>query len=165
VSTLSDARDAPYRPQLDRLPDARRGAVPILDPVLLGYVALMLGSAVAGLLALYNAVVLRRPRLALIAVGTGAAGWVAFGAAAVAMIAAGLDQAAPLLLVARLLSLGFGILLAWSQWASARGHRFLAGPVVALLPSLLVALALTFVLPWRTQLLMQGFWLLLFDRG
>jgi hypothetical protein len=147
------------------VPDARRGAVPLLEPVLLGYVALMLGTAAAALLALYNAVALRRWGLALVALAIGAVGWAGFGGVALVMASAGVEEPALLLLAARVLSVGFGVLLAWSQWEAARGHGFLDGKAVPLLPSILAGFALTLMLPWRTQLLLQGLWPLLFPHG
>jgi hypothetical protein len=149
---------------LQRVPDARRAPWPLLPPVLFPYLALMLGSAVAALAALYNAIGLRRPRLALVALAVGAVGWVGFGLLFAVVVSAGVGNPALALLCARLLNVGLGTLLAWSQWAHARGHEFLNGRTVVLLHAVLAAFIAVLVIPRRPQLVLEGLWMILLRR-
>jgi hypothetical protein len=146
---------------LQRVPDARRAAWPLLPPVFLPYVALMLGPAVAALAALYNALALRRPRIALIAVALGIVGWVGFGVLFALVVSGGVRSPLLALLPARLLNIGLGVLLAWSQWAHVRGHDFLNGRTVVLLHAVLVAFLAVLVIPTRPQLVLEGLWMIL----
>lgn len=146
---------------LQCLPDARRALWPLLPPAALAYLALMLGAAPAALCALYNAVALRRPRPAALAIVVGVVGWVGFGVVFGLLVAAGLKPVALAVLFARIVNVGLGVLLAWSQWAHARGHGFLKGRMLPLLPIVLAAFAAVMLLPHRLWLLLQGLWFLL----
>jgi len=148
---------------LQRVPDGRRASLPLLSPVFFPYAALMLGPAVAGACALYNAVALRRGGLAVVAVVLGLLGWVGFGFVVAAAVAGGLENGLLALLPARLLNVGFGTLLAWSQWGHVRGHQFLDGKAVPLLHAVLVAFAAIFIIPLRARLLLEGLWPLLYQ--
>jgi hypothetical protein len=146
---------------LQRVPDARRSSVPVFSPVFFPYVALILGLPVAAACAFYNAVALRRWPLALAAVTIGVLGWVGFGLVCVLAVHAGLENFLLALLPARLLNVGLGVVLAWSQWAHARGHGFLGGSTIPLLPAVLVAFVIRLVLPAQPLLVLEGLWLLL----
>jgi hypothetical protein len=141
--------------------DARRAPWPLLPPVLFPYVALMLGAAVAAVLALYNALALRRPRPAVVALVVGALGWAGFGFLFAMLVGGGLKNGALALLPARLLNVGLGVLLAWSQWSYVRGHRFLDGRTVPLLHGVLAAFVATLVIPLRPRLVLEGLWVIL----
>jgi hypothetical protein len=143
---------------LQRVPDARRAPLPLFPPVLLPYVALMLGVAVAGLLALYNSLALRRARPAMVAVAVGVVGWLGFGSLFSMLWAAGLHNALLALLFARLLNVGLGAALAWSQWSHVRGHTFLDGRTVVLLHAVLAAFVLVLVMPFKLRLALEGLW-------
>lgn len=146
---------------LQRVPDARRAPWPLLPPALLPYVALMLGVAVASLLAAYNALALRRARLALVALAVGIAGWLGFGLLFSLALSGGLQNVLLALLPARLVNVLLGVLLAWTQWGHVRGHAFLDGPTVALVHAVLAAFVAVLILPIRPQLLLEGLWPLL----
>lgn len=146
---------------LQGVPDGRRAPWPVLPPVSLPYAALLLGSGVAAALALYNAVCLRRARLASIALAAGIAGWLGFGVLVTATFAGGSRELALALLPARLWNVALGALLAWSQWSHVRGHAFLGGRAVALLHVVVVAFLVFFALPARPLLVLQGLWGLL----
>jgi hypothetical protein len=146
---------------LQRVPDARRAPLHLFPPVLLPYVALMLGVAVAGLVALYNSLALRRARAAIVAAAIGVAGWLGFGFLFAMLVAAGLHNVLLALLPVRLLNVGLGAVLAWSQWSHVRGHTFLGGRTVVLLPAVLAAFVLVLVMPVRLRLVLEGLWLVL----
>lgn len=149
---------------LQRVPNGRRAPVRLFTAVFLPYASLMLGPAVAAACALYNALALRRVRPAVVAVFLGLAGWVGFGFFLEVVVSAGLKTPSLALLPGRLMNIGVGVLLAWSQWAYVRGHRFLDGRVVGLLPSVMVAFAIFVFLPRVPGLLLQGAWQVLFLR-
>ena len=146
---------------LQRVPDARRAPLQLFPPVLLPYVALMLGIAVAGLLALYNSLALRRAKPAIVAVAVGVVGWLGFGFLFAMLVAGGLDNIPLALLPVRLLNVGLGAVLAWSQWSHVRGHTFLDGRTVVLLHAVLVALAIALLMPVRLRLVLEGLWMVL----
>jgi hypothetical protein len=147
--------------RLARVPDARRSRWPVFDPAFLPYAALMIGAAPAALLATWNAAGMRRAWPALAALLLGVASWIGFGSIVAVTFAGGLKNAALVVILARLANLGFGLLLAWMQWDHVRGHRFLKGGVVPLLPAVLATLALTLLLPWKVLLVLWGLWQLL----
>ena len=156
------APDPPAFPLLlQRVPDARRARAPLLPAIFLPYVALMLGSGVAAACALYNAIALRRMRLVVWAVVLGVLGWVGFNLVIGIVIRLGLSNVVLAVLPARLVNLGLGALLAWTQWAHVRGHTFLAGRTVPLLHAVLAAFALVLVLPVPAKLVLEGLWVLL----
>ena len=145
-----------YTAVLARVPDGRRGKLPLFGPVLLGYLALLLGAPLAAACAGYNALVLRRARPFLAALAVGAFGWFAFGFLFQLLWSRGGRNVALLLLAGRLLHVSLGCLLAWSQWAHFRGHRFLEGREVPLLPAVLCAMALTALVPPLVILAIMG---------
>ncbi|MGH9884676.1 MAG: hypothetical protein ACREBE_04060 [bacterium] len=153
-----------YTPVLGRVPDARRAPIPLFPPAVLGYLALMLGAGVAGTLALWNALALRRAGVALVSLALGLVGWAGYGAVIVATASSGVKNVAVLLLLARVFSLAIGIVLAWHQTAQVRGHSFLDGRTVPLLPCIVAGLVLSLLLPWRVLLVLMGYWPLL-SRG
>ncbi len=150
-----------YTPVLGRTPDAVRAPAPLFPAYALVYVALMAGSAAAGIAALYNAVLLRRARLAAAAIVLSAAGWLGFGAAVQAAVSVGVKNVGLWLVCGRLASILVGSLLCWSQVAHVRGHQFLEGRVVPLLPVVLAMVGLVLVVPFRALLVMEGLWQLL----
>jgi hypothetical protein len=125
----------------------------------------MLGSGVAGALALYNALALRRVRPALVAIVVGLVGWAGFGFLFALAVDGGLRNPMLALLPARLVNVGLGVLLAWSQWAHARGHEFLEGRTIPLLHGVLAAFAAVMLMPTRPRLVLEGLWLLLLRRA
>ena len=159
---MLDAPAMDYTPVLGRVPDARKSLVPLFPPAALGYLGLMLGAGVAGTLALWNSLALRRPKAALVALGLGLAGWAGFGVVILAAASFGVKNAAVILVLARVFSLAIGILLAWHQMAYVRGHSFLDGKTVPLLPCILAGLAVSLLLTRRVMLLLLGCWPLLF---
>lgn len=149
---------------LQRVPDARRSRVPLFPAVAFPYVALMLGTAAAALLALYNAVALRRAKPVVAAAVLGVLGWLGFGLLTGLVFSQGLHDRSLALLPARLLSVGLGALLAWSQWAYVRGHDFLDGADISLVRVVVVAFAAVMLLSLRHLLLLQGLWQILLLR-
>jgi hypothetical protein len=152
---------SPLVARLSRVPDARRSRLPLFEPAFLPYAALMIGAAPAAVVALWNAVGVRRWRPAALALVCGVAGWVGFGIIIQLLLGAGWRSLSLAIIVARLANLGFGLLLARSQWAYARGHRFLGGRAVPLLPAVVVTLVVTLVLPSTALLATWGAWQLL----
>ena len=151
--------------RLRRHPDARLGRWKLLPAMLLGYVGLLLGPAVAGVLAAVNALSLRRFGLAASMLLFGALSWVACGMAAVLVAKfAGVKSIGMLIITSRLLSATAGIAMAFYMAPHVRGHEFLRGRVVSLLEPVLAGTVLTFVLPARPLLVVAGFWPLLFWR-
>lgn len=143
-------------PALARVPDARRGAFRLFDPVLLAYLALILGGSLAGLLGVVNGVALRRPRLALTALGLAVASWLGFWVTVEGLSRAGVSSAQALVLAGRLVHMAAGGALAWSQWAHLRGHQFLDGRVVSTLGGVVMATAAFIALPWQARLWLWG---------
>ena len=136
-----------YAPVLSRVPDARLGKTPLLHPILFGYLALALGSAVAAGAAFYNALSLRLWREMAVAFGLGLAGWFGCHLLVNRLWDAGFRNIPLLLLTCRLCHVAIGALLALSQWSSFRGHRFLGGGAVSLVGAVVTGIALQFVLP------------------
>jgi hypothetical protein len=150
-----------YTPVLDGIPDARRAPLPLFPPAVLGYLALMLGAGVAGLFALWNALALRRAGAAALAVILGLVGWLGFWVIVEATARAGLKNAALLVLLGRFFSLLVGIALAWHQAAYVRGHSFLEGKTVPLLPCIVAGFVISLILPARAIVVLLGYWPLL----
>lgn len=145
-----------YAPALAREPDARRAPFPLCDPVLLGYLSLVLGAPLACLAGLVNGVGLRRPRLVLIAIVLGVLGWFGFGAVIELLDRSGIRNVPLILLIARMWHIAVGALLAWSQWPHVRGHRFLDGRTVSTLGGVILATAASLALPFPTLLRLWG---------
>lgn len=159
---MADGFAHPLR--LQRFPDARRGRLPIAAPVLLGYCAFLLGAGGAALLGLWNAALLRRPGLFAGTLVLGALGWIAFGLCGALLLGAGVKTIQLVLLAGRLAGIAFGVLLAVFQARHVRGHVFLDGALIPLLPAVFGAFALQYVLPPKVLVVIQGFWLLLLPR-
>ncbi len=152
--------DHPLR--LQHFPDGRKGRLPLATPVVLGYSAFLLGAGGAALLGLWNAALLRRPWLFLWTFLIGAAGWAGFGALAVVLVGAGVKTPQLVLLAGRLAGIAFGIALAVLHARHVRGHVFLDGAVIPILPAVLAGFALQYVLAPRVLLAVQGLWPLFF---
>ena len=142
-------------PQLRRYPDARRSALPLFDAVLLPYLALLFGSAVGGLVACFNAVAVRRFKLAAASLAAGAVGWLLF-APLVGMIDRATGNVALAMLAGRAMHFVVGSLLFLVQRPYVRGHAFLGGSVLPVLRVYVVALLITLFLPGSILLLLLG---------
>ena len=153
---MTQGLDQPLR--LRRFPDGRKGRLPLATPVVLGYSSLLLGAGGAALLGLWNAALLRRPWLFLWTLLLGAAGWFGFGAMAVALLGAGVQTPQLVLLAGRLAGIGFGIALAALHARHVRGHVFLGGAVIPILPAVIAGFALQYLLAPRVMLAVQGLW-------
>jgi hypothetical protein len=141
------------RPSLRRYPDGRRAAAPQLEPLLLPYIALMFGSAVAALFAAYNAVVIRRFGLAVLSLLLGISGWIA----CVLMAAAASEKNVVFtLLGVRVLHFLAGGLLFFMQRPYVHGSAFLHGRIAPVRASYLAALAAAWFMPVRLLLILLG---------
>lgn len=149
------APDAPLRPLLQRYPNARAASVPLLEPVLLPYVSLLLGSACAGALAAYNAIAMRRWALAAVCVAIGAAGWLAFAAIVIGVENANANVRL-VIFVGRAMQFILGGVLFALQRRSVRGHEFLHGRMLPLPATYLLAFGLAMVMPGTVLALMLG---------
>lgn len=150
------AEEELLRPSLRRYPDARRAAAPQLDPVLLPYVALMFGSAVAGVLAFYNAVVVRRFGNAFLSLLFGAFGWIACVRIVVAANRAQVENVVLILLAVRVLHFVIGGVLFLVQRPYVHGSVFLHGSVAPVHISYIAAFAAALLLPTRVLLFLLG---------
>ena len=148
--------DAPLQPLLRRYPDAREARVPLIEPVLLPYVALMFGSSAAALLATYNSIALRRWGLAALSVAMGIIGWLAFAAIVLAALAHPDWNLHLAVLGGRALHFLLGGLLLFQQRRIVHGHAFLGGRMVPMRASYLLAFGLAFVIPNTIVALMLG---------
>ncbi len=149
------AGDLSLRPLLERHPDARRAKGPLLQPVLLPYLALIFGSGVASLAACYNALMMKRGGLAAKSLLVGLLGTIAF--VVVGGIALRLGAApAVAIILGRVIHFAFGGLLFAMQRPHVRGNEFLSGPMAPLLPSYLATIAISIFLPARISLLLLG---------
>jgi len=148
--------ESALRPLLKRYPDAHRSAAPLLEPILLPYVSLIFGSAVAAVAAAYNGVIIKRTGLVLRSLLLGALGWVAFILVVVLARQAGIENPRVLLILGRTMHFGFGAVLYLIHRPYFRGHEFLGGRAVALLPSYLTAFVISMMLPPRLELLLLG---------
>jgi hypothetical protein len=147
--------DLTLRPLLRRHPDARRAKAPLLQPILLPYLALIFGSGVAALVACYNALMLKRGGLAGYSLLAGAGGMLSFLLVAGNAIHFGAEPAVALIL-GRVVHFAFGGLLFALQRPHLRGNEFLGGPVAPLLPSYFGAIVISLLLPSRLSLLLLG---------
>jgi hypothetical protein len=149
------AGDLTLRPLLSRHPDARRAKAPLLQPILLPYLALIFGSGVAALAACYNALMMRRGGLAARSLLAGAGGTIAFLVVAGNAIHFGAETVVAIIL-GRVVHFAFGGLLFSMQRPHIRGNEFLGGPMAPLLPSYLAAIAISLLLPSPLTLLLLG---------
>ena len=147
--------DLVLRPLLSGHPDARRARTPLLQPVLLPYLALIFGSGVASLASCYNALAMKRGRLAGYSLLAGAGGMLAFLLVASSAIHFGMVPAVAVIL-GRVVHFGFGGLMFSMQRPYVRGNEFLGGPVAPLLPSYGVAVGIFIFLPARLSLFLLG---------
>jgi hypothetical protein len=143
------------RPLLKRYPDARRAPIPLVEPVLLPYLALLFGSAVAGVVAAYNAVAIRRFGLAALSLAAGAAGWAAFALLVIRVEDAhgNLELA---LIVGRILHFIIGGWLFLTERPYLRGHAFLQGRMLPVVLTYVVAFVIALVMPADIWLLLTG---------
>jgi hypothetical protein len=121
--------------------------VPLFAPIFFGYSALMLGSGVTAVLAAYNALALRRFGLAFVNLALGLCGLLVSMVALFGVLALGVENPHLVVLTGRLVQIGFGALIAWTQWRHVGGHDFLDGKTIPLLGSLLAAFGLVLLLP------------------
>ena len=148
--------DVLLRPSLRQYPDARRGPLPLIEPVLLPYLALMFGSGVAGIVAFYNAITIRRVGNAVATLLVGGVGWLTSLIIAGAANHAGVTNLALVLLGLRVMHFLIGGAFFFLQRPYVRGHAFLGGRMAPALASYLVAFAITWFLPVWVLLLLLG---------
>lgn len=146
--------ESSLRPLLARYPDARLGKAPLLEPILFPYLGLIFGVA-AGLAGAYNAIVLRRVRLALLSVLISLTGCVLFYVTLVIARSTGLSIPV-VLIISRSIHFALGGVLYFLHRPHFRGHQFHDGSTVPMLPSYLAAIMLSVVLPWRVTLVLLG---------
>lgn len=152
---MSESPD-PSKPLLRRHPDARKGRAPLLHPILLPYLALMFGSAVAGLAGTFNALMLRRTSLALKSLAIGAAGWLSFMLVVALVRKAGVENVAVAVVIGRVMHFALGGALYFVHRPHFRGHEFLNGKTAPLLGSYLVAILASMYMPAKLTLLLLG---------
>ncbi len=143
-------------PRLGRFPDARRATLRLLEPSLLPYVALMFGSALAALLACFNALALRRFGSAAASLAVGLIGWASFGVVVTAGARMHIGHIALALLVGRAVHFLLGSVLYFMQRPHLLGHAFLGGRMVPLRVSYLTAFLLAIYLPGSIMLALLG---------
>lgn len=143
------------QPLLSRYPDARQGKVRLFDPILFPYVALIFGFG-AALLGVYNAVSLRRTRLALVSLLIGLAGCLLLVVTFVVARRLGVEKPAVALIVGRTVHFALGVLLYFIHRPHFHGHEFQDGETVPVLQSYVVAILLSMIVPWRVTLLLLG---------
>jgi hypothetical protein len=148
--------DAPLEPLLRRYPDGRKATVPLLEAVLLPFVALMFGTPAAAALAAYNAIAIRRWGLAAAAIALGIAGWLGFAWIIFAAAAHRQWNIQMVVVAGRALHLVLGGVLYLQQRRTVHGHQFLGGSVVPLRASYLLAFGLQFVIPGPLLALLLG---------
>jgi hypothetical protein len=153
---IEQTAQAVYRPVLGSVPDGRRSRLPLFDPLFCGYLAPMLGSLVAAVPAVYNAIALRRVAPALVALAIGIGGRDGFGFLLVSLVESGVKNIALVVLAGRVFHAVLGILIGASQWPYVRGHRILGGKTLPLLYGVLAAVALTALLPGKLTLALLG---------
>lgn len=146
----------PLRPLLRRYPDARRASVPLIEPLLLPYVALLFGSSAAAALAAYNSFAIRRRALAALCLAIGIAGWLAFAFIVIVAEAHPQWNLRIAVLFGRAIHFALGGLLYFVQRRTTNGHEFLHGSMVPMRASYLIAFGLAFVIPWRILAVMLG---------
>lgn len=144
------------KPLLARHPDARRAPAPLLEPILLPYVAIMFGSVVAAAVATYNALMLRRPALIARSLLLGVMGWLGFLMMPALLRPAGITNLSVAVILGRLVHFAIGGVMFWIFRPHAGGHEFLGGKNVPLLPSYLVAFLIAWNLPARVTLMLLG---------
>lgn len=150
------ADGTPFRPLLQRHPDARRGSAPLLHPVLFPYLALIFGSLIAGIAGAYNAAVLRRGWLMVQSLLIGAAGWISFLFVVAALGQLGVENVSLAVIGGRVVHFALGGLLFFVHRPHFRGHEFLHGRTAPLLASYLVAIFASIYLPNKLELILLG---------
>jgi len=153
---LAEESSSPLRPPLQRQPDGRRAPARLFSAVTLVYLSFILGPAVGAVAALYNAVCIRRLSNAASSLLLGLLGWAMFAFVAIAAQRVGFDNAPAIFLATRALHFGVGGLLALTQARYLRGHAHLGGDELPLLPTFLLAFAITLFAPWRLMLILWG---------
>jgi hypothetical protein len=146
------ADDLTLRPLLARHPDARRAKAALLPPILLPYIALMFGSGIAALAAVYNALMMRRVGLAVRSLLVGAAGWFAF----FLIITNADDHIRVLVIVGRVVHFLCGGLLYRMQRAHFAGSQFLHGAALPLVRSYVGAFVVYLFLPAKIVAFLLG---------
>ena len=145
------------KPHLERYPDARRGAAPLLDPVLLPYLALMFGSLVAAVGAVYNAVVLKRFGLAVRSILVGTLGWISFQFV-VALVVHLVGNVSVGVIAGRVVHFALGGVLYAMHRPYFRGHEFLSGRTIPLFASYALAILISLKMPWKVAARLLGAW-------
>ena len=142
------------RPLLARYPDARLGKAPLIDPIVFPYVALVFGfgAAIAGV---YNAIVLRRLRLALLTTLIGLTGCLLFLGTLVIGHRLGTIPAV-LLIIGRTIHFACGGALYFLHRPHFQGHEFHRGASIPMLPSYIATFMLSRLIPWRVTLVLLG---------
>jgi hypothetical protein len=152
--------DLAPRPLLSRYPDARRGMGTLIEPALLPYLALMFGSLVAGAVGAYNALMLKRPGLALRSLAVGAAGWIAFlFVLATVRGPLGIENVSVGVIIGRIVHFALGGALYVMHRPHFSGHTFKHGTTAPLLGSYLTSILVSMVLPSRVTLFLLGVWI------
>lgn len=126
------ASAASYQPVLGGVPDARKSPIPLVDPILLGYLSFILGAPFAAACGTLNALLLRRWLLALESLAIGALAWFAFEPSMLYLLEQTRDVNLSFIAL-RLGGLAVGAGLAWRHWPYVRGHVFLEGKTVPVL--------------------------------
>jgi hypothetical protein len=147
------------RPLLRRVPDARRSPLPVFDPGALAYGALALGIGVAGLMAAWNAVGLRRWGLALAGFATAIATYWLTIEQLLLIAALGVDSVHVKLAFGHIMHVGGGVLLALMHVQYVRGHALLGGTTLPTPRVLLVLLVVLFAVPTRITIMLFYPWL------
>lgn len=142
------------QPLLRGYPDGRKARLPLLHPVLLPYLALIFGGILAAIVSCYNAAMMKRPGLIFRSLLLGLGSWLGFLLVAGALLDAGVSARAAMI-AGRAVHFAFGGVLYYVHRPYFRGHEFLRGATVPLLPAYLTAIIASFMAPnWLTLLLL-----------
>ena len=144
------------QPLLRRYPDAHKARAPLLEPILLPYVALMFGAFIAALVGSYNALLLKRPALILKSLLVGIAASFSFVLVIMVLQQFGVTDRRVAFILGRFVHFGFGGLLYFLHRPHFRGHQYLGGPAVPLLPSYLAAIVISVMVPNPAPLMFIG---------
>jgi hypothetical protein len=129
---------------------------PLLNPILLPYLALVFGGVVAAIAGSYNALVLKRFGLVLRSLLVGLASSLCFVLAFAILRGAGVENRSVALIAGRLTHFAFGGVLYFIHRPHFRGHEFLGGTTVPLLPSYLVAIVVSLKIPGPIAAMLLG---------
>lgn len=144
-----------YTLQLQRVPDARRAPIPVFHSLFFAYSALLLGSPLAAGLALFNAVLLRAWLQAVTALAVGALGFLSASALVEELLLADVSVPVAVLLL-RMMHVVLGAVLSVLQHPYVRGHLFMDGTLVPILPAFGAAFVAAIALPRETFFMFMG---------